>query len=123
MDEPPRLSTRLRVRVLLSIQIAPTDRAMSEGLYGSAGQNCGVGADLAGLALGQLRMVAAETGEDVFARGRTSTRRPSTAPKSSDCVLHSVGIGRSSNLRKVVAAQQLSLIRRPDAPICLRNAR
>jgi hypothetical protein len=31
--------------------------------------------------------------------------------------------GRSSNLRKVVAAQQLSLIRRPDAPICMRNAR
>jgi hypothetical protein len=44
-------------------------------------------------------------------------------PKSSDCALHSVGIGRSSNLRKVVAAQQFSLIRRPDAPICMRNAR
>jgi hypothetical protein len=38
-------------------------------------------------------------------------------------VLHSVGIGRSSNLRKVVAAQQLSLIRRPGAPICMRKAR
>ena len=31
--------------------------------------------------------------------------------------------GLSSNLRKVVAAQQLSLIRRPDAPICMRNLR
>jgi transcriptional regulator GlxA family with amidase domain len=52
-----------------------------------------------------------------------STWRPSTAPKSNDCALHSVGIGRSSNLRKVVVAQQLSLIRSPDAPICMRNAR
>jgi hypothetical protein len=31
--------------------------------------------------------------------------------------------GFSSNLRKVIAAQQLSLIRRPDAPIFMRNAR
>jgi hypothetical protein len=31
--------------------------------------------------------------------------------------------GLSSNLRKVIAAQQLSLIRRPDAPIFMRNAR
>jgi hypothetical protein len=38
-------------------------------------------------------------------------------------VIHSVGIGRSSNLRKVVATQQLSLIRSSDAPICMRNAR
>jgi hypothetical protein len=30
---------------------------------------------------------------------------------------------RSSNLRKVVAAQQLSPIRSPDAPIFMRNAR
>jgi hypothetical protein len=30
--------------------------------------------------------------------------------------------GLSSNLRKVVAAQQLSLIRRPDAPIFARKA-
>jgi hypothetical protein len=31
--------------------------------------------------------------------------------------------GLSSHPRKVVAAQQLSLIRGPDAPICMRNAR
>jgi len=35
--------------------------------------------------------------------------------------LHSVGIGALSNQRKVVAAQLLSLIRRSDAPVSVRN--
>jgi ABC transporter substrate binding protein len=47
---------------------------------------------------------------------------PSTASKSSDCVIHSVSIGRSSNSHKVVAAQQLSLTRRSDARNCMSGA-
>ncbi|XIA68084.1 hypothetical protein ACFIOY_18765 [Bradyrhizobium sp. TZ2] len=50
-----------------------------------------------------------------------STIRPSTIPKSNCSAQHSVGIGASSNHQKVVAAQQLSLIRRPDALNCVRN--
>jgi hypothetical protein len=47
-------------------------------------------------------------------------RRP-TASNSNRFSVHSVGIGTLYEPRKVVAAQQLSLIRSPDALNCLRN--
>jgi hypothetical protein len=37
-------------------------------------------------------------------------------------VLQSVVIGATSNLRKVFVAKELSLIRRPDAFLCVRYA-
>src|SRR3954464_5695587 len=54
------------------------------------------------------------------ASNAASTERPSTVPKSNASALHSVGIGASSNRRKVVAPQQLSLIRSLGALIISR---
>ena len=47
--------------------------------------------------------------------------RRSTASNSNSFGVHSVGIGDLRESRKVVAAQQLSLIRGPDALNCLRK--
>jgi hypothetical protein len=52
---------------------------------------------------------------------RATTARHATASNSNRSKLHSVGIGVFLNLREIVAAQQLSQILGPNAPIRLRN--
>jgi hypothetical protein len=53
----------------------------------------------------------------------SNARRPSTVPKNQMIPRYIPSAsGLSSNLRKVVAARQLSLIRSPDAPVSMRKA-
>jgi hypothetical protein len=52
---------------------------------------------------------------------QATTARRATASNSNRFGVHSVGIGGFLNLRETVAAQHLSQILGPDAPICLRN--